>query len=127
MIGLKRLLARAAGGISRAAASPAARTLALFAAAALLAALAPRDALAWSPEDTVSTLLKFLKLVIILAAGVLCVKLVLHSQLVPAVIVIFIAGIVYVCLDPNVIEAIGRGIKDYLGFGGGSGGGGSGS
>lgn len=117
--------------LGRIVASPAARAVLVTAAFALFSSLVtaapPACAAGWDPQQAAETVLKFIRFIIIVAAAALCVQLVLRSLLVPAVITLVIAAILYVCLDSNILQYIGTGIKDWLGMGGSSGGGGGGA
>lgn len=88
--------------------------IAIFAFGLLCSAAFPAAAFAWDANAAAISLLDFLKTLIIVAAGAVAVTLIFRSQIVPAIVVIVASAFFYVILSPDLMKAIGEGLKGLI-------------
>lgn len=82
---------------------------------ALLALGSPTSALAaFDPNAAALNILGFIKLLILVACAVVAVTMILRSQVIPAIIAMLAGAFLMTVLDPDVMKAIGDGIKGLL-------------
>ncbi len=72
---------------------------------------------AFDAMDAANKVLGFIQLVIIVAAAAAAITLFIRSQIVPAVILVVAAALVYVLLDPNIMKDLGQGFANLIGLG----------
>lgn len=88
--------------------------MAVFAFGLLCCVVFPQCAMAWDANAAAISVLDFFKTLIIVAAGAVAAMMMFRSQVVPAIVVVIAAAFFYVILSPDLMKAIGEGLKALI-------------